>query len=465
MLNIKILSLILFCSLSSCSLIDTRGISINTCPGERGQVLEADDSLWVNFSEPVIKREAEGLFSINSPDGPVPGDYFWEENRLIFSPLQSLTPGTRYSISFRGIIHGNSGRSSEADLSIPFFFRSSGEGPRCVEFTPDRGSCISMTVPLELYFSCSMDTVSFYKGFSISPSRGFYIEWTDNNCKAVIAPRKGWVPRETYTWDISRLCRNSPGIPLESPVSGIFRVQGDNDSPSVLSILPAVPSGDAFLAVSDSLDDICCSDALLISFSEAVDTDSLEKAFSLTPSTEGVILPAGLESAVFVPENKFIPDTSYTVSVSIKLKDLYGNPSASFYTECFTTPDENIKIAKIRSIGREIREYTEIDYNNLDSYNLTFFGPDLNHTFEYYFSRKVPVSSREKVLQKVVCRSIFPETLSMPRLENAGWDSGGTILHLGFTDFQKSRDDIKGNYYLLSVTGEAVNLFFRAETE
>lgn len=83
--------------------------------------------------------------------------------------------------------------------------------------------------------------------------------------------------------------------------------------------------------------------AISITFSESMDSASLNSAFSMVetigsaPVSGTVVYTAATNTAVFTPSGSLSPLTSYTVTVSTTAQDAAGNPLDSQVSLSFTT--------------------------------------------------------------------------------------------------------------------------------
>ena len=99
----------------------------------------------------------------------------------------------------------------------------------------------------------------------------------------------------------------------------------DLSSPTITGVLPQ--NGASGVPVDTSIS---------ITFSEAMDRSSVERAFFISPKVKGSFTWAD-NTLVFTPEKKLKPGTTYRVAVSGSARELTGNALAQPYTWSFTT--------------------------------------------------------------------------------------------------------------------------------
>lgn len=84
----------------------------------------------IGFSEAVDRAKAQAAFSINPS---VSGTFSWEENTLIFTPTQALTPGTTYTVRIGTDAADAAGNPLEAQFTAIFSTKSASFLPSFLE--------------------------------------------------------------------------------------------------------------------------------------------------------------------------------------------------------------------------------------------------------------------------------------------------------------------------------------------
>jgi hypothetical protein len=120
--------------------------------------------------------------------------------------------------------------------------------------------------------------------------------------------------------------------------------QGDNTPPSVVSTFPA-----------NSATGVPTNTQIRVTFSEAMDTASVEAAFSITPAVAGAFEWVGDNAVMYwKPDTLLGVQTSYTFSVDTTATDVAGNrlqPAGPFQ---FFTGDTSAPGAMVYMLGRSV---------------------------------------------------------------------------------------------------------------
>jgi len=98
----SIIILLICLSGTSCALIDLSEIKMTSFPENPEDILKAEEHVYLQFSEQVVRLSAESLFKLAGPQGICEGSFIWEENKMIFIPDVKMQPGFRYSLDFKG---------------------------------------------------------------------------------------------------------------------------------------------------------------------------------------------------------------------------------------------------------------------------------------------------------------------------------------------------------------------------
>ena len=124
---------------------------------------------------------------------------------------------------------------------------------------------------------------------------------------------------------------SQPSTPLPSP--GRPKATGpENIVPPTDLRLPAITG----VLPRNGASGVLVNTTIAVTFSEAMDRSSVERAFSISPKVKGSFTWAD-NTLVFTPDDGLRPGTSYRVTVSGSARDLTGNALAQPYTWSFTT--------------------------------------------------------------------------------------------------------------------------------
>jgi len=208
----------------SCELINLEQIEYSTYPGSKDAVVGESDlqeAIWIEFSITPNKTSAEDLFSVTSHGLTQDGDFSWQGNRLIFTPVPEWKLARHYVFSFDGELMVEDGRSFDIRCTVPFYGGGISILPQLMFFTPEDGATVAVDTALVLTFSEPMDQQSFEEEFSISPNTDFDINW-DAADTVRITPQDQWNNLTQYNWYITDELTDVNGVAVVESYSGSF---------------------------------------------------------------------------------------------------------------------------------------------------------------------------------------------------------------------------------------------------
>jgi hypothetical protein len=440
---------------------DTSGI--RTSPSEQGQVLSAEDTIFIDFDFEVDRYSVEKIFSISSPQGQVEGINDWTGNKLTFVPDRELIYGGRYLYRCQGTIKDKKDRPYDLDYEIVFYYGSDSEQPPAVlSISPSGGEKVLSDSPVVIGFTKTMDQGSFWHGFSLSPAGDYQTSWNPEGTVATLTPDEGWANLQDYTIRLGMEISDHHGIPLIEAVEEHFVVEDDADSPSVVEAFPAENSWDSLFAPRGySLQEIAYLDAIRVVFSEPMDEKKTGSAFSLTPPvTGGKVWIANTSDPsrndlVFVPESGYDMETEYTLVVQKTAADASGNPLTCDWEVRFSTAAKipKLEIASIEAM-RSTTLTIEPPYTTAVAQTLEGDGSPDSEPYDYYFrfTFSAAFSSDEEklVAQSGVNITIPFGSQGSPYVIGYDWPSE-YVLSVQFDGFTSVPGQER--YYLLEIQG------------
>lgn len=434
--------------LCSCALISFERLTVTIWPSERETILAAGASPWVEFPDSPDRASVQRLFTLSSADGQAPGDFRWEDRRMYFDPAPALRPGLRYVLAYRGRVTLENGQAFDADEEVPFYITHRGPGPLLVSSNPVDGGTAAVNRPLVLTFSRPVDPNSFMREFDLQPSAETTVTWDGSGCVATVTPKAEWTNLATYSWKAGKNLAAPDGTPLGVDYAGRFRVQEDSTAPSVIALAPAVRS--TLSPTGKDLDHTGADDALLVTFSEDVQVDSLSSAFTSTPTIKGTLLRVSAGVYALIPESRLTMGQQYTLCIASTVQDLSGNKMGAPYERSFT-PD--IPIQAVQSITA-VYSSTEDEWTAFNTLDAKPVFIDVTGALSLVIRFAWPFSkeSGAQYVAAIVLDGYFPSALSDPSLLSAMWT--GEVLSLRFAGLQKSTADV-GRYYKLILPGGA----------
>jgi hypothetical protein len=368
---------------------------------------------------------------------------------MYFDAAPPLRPGVRYVLEFRGRVVLENGESFDANAEVTFYIDHAGGAPVLASVSPSDGGVIGTATPLVLSFSAPIDPNSFAREFDLQPSAETVISWDAPGQQVTVTPRDAWASLTTYTWKITRDLAAPDGTPTDVEHTGRFRIQLDSTSPTVVSVVPALRS--TLAPTGNPLSDTGTDDALLISFSEDVNEESLASAFTLSPPTKGTLLRVSPGVFAFTPDARFVMDQTYTLHVGPSVADLSGNKLGIAFETTFIPAIPVQVVQSIEAVYASSSDTWNV-FNTLDAKPITVDVAG-KLTLNITFAEPFAVDSQVHMLSGILFEGYFPSSLSDPSLESVSW-SGGRVVTLTYAGMTKSTL-VTGNYYKLTLPGGA----------
>jgi hypothetical protein len=340
----------------SCGFMDLRPVSVSTSPGGMNEVLPGEYSpVVVKFDTEMVKTDAQGAVMVNSGDGAVEGDFFWEGNDLSFIPLSGWKPGTRYTLSLSGTVYARDGRELRLDRHIPFYALSRSAAPVVEFFFPPDGGSVEVkageTYVAELRFSLPMDRISTETAFTMEGLGERSFEWEDDDRRLRISGDKTLAPWTTYRWSLGARAQSRDGIPLARAFSAQFCTDADRLFPQVLRVLPALRSGSLWLPAGEDLDEgLGPEQGIIIEFNKPMG-ENLFGLIRFDPSLSGRTEKVSESAAVFIPGRDPEPETVYTLIIPGDVQDLHGLRMGADYNRVFKADIPYLRILSFTADG------------------------------------------------------------------------------------------------------------------
>jgi hypothetical protein len=216
--------------------------------------------------------------------------------------------------------------------------------PEIVSVYPGRFmSGVSPDVEIIVEFSDAMDTVKTNQAFALSTETGTiqgYFRWDGAGTTMTFTPKEPLSDSNMYTISITTDAEDSDGNDLKENYESVFYVNSDLTPPTIVSHTP--DSGATGVHPSPEIDPILYASSFIrITFSEAMDIDSIFDGFSISPSVQGLFSwNVNHTEVTFDPVYDLDYGTTYIVSLGTSLRDLNGNNLEEQYNYSFTVGDD-----------------------------------------------------------------------------------------------------------------------------
>lgn len=322
-----------FTALLSCDMnFDTLKI-LSFSPGNKETGVLPERVVEVSFSAPVNRTDVEDGFSLKNREGSVEGNFTWlSPGAFRYTPVSPMTKNGRYVMELPRRIRDDDGNIMDSDFISEFYVGNDFTPPVVLSSDPPRSDGavqgVAVNHAIIINFSKSMNRGSVEREFTLSPDVPGYFAWTENTpgvpdsrltCNLTAAMEYG----RLYTLTVSKSAEDSAGNSLGSDYRVNFITGDDRTPPEVVSIYeyrePANP-----WSVTD-INHVSRRDIPCLTFSEAMERQSVEKAFSVTPSVQGVFEWSSDTTVIFRPSKILAPETRYQITVETSAKDLGGH--------------------------------------------------------------------------------------------------------------------------------------------
>jgi len=443
---------------AACSLIDldSNG-NYATSPGREYEVLGQGSPVAVVFTFDPEPCSVESCISIDDQEGKMKTVPVWEDSRnLKLVPLEDPIPGWEYRLEFNGSYTTAGGREVESKLSLPFYWEKSEFTPlKVISSSPRDGIITAEDGIIRITFSSEVDEGSLSRGLSISPDPDTDRTLLGNTL--TLAPSIKWENLTDYRIRLSAdHLTDREGNRLYPDWEWVFHVETGSSVPSVLNV--AGSSGDRtldFPPLSEDLQNLACDQALRIRFSEPMDRDSAERAFSLTPSLPGDLywsedpFQPGWEDLVFLPRDGFEMSREYRLMISSAALARTGIGMRSDFVMDFSARIGELSLSSLECLS--YGGFTLNSFGTDRAFDLPA-GPVSPFSLIFRFTFSKPFTGdREK--QTVQDGLKFSEVFSTGGSPSAGlfsWadDHTMSVLYTGF-----NADSNSEYYYLLELPG------------
>lgn len=249
------------------------------------------------------------------------------ENILTFAILDSVTGEQlpyRIGMTYKIIIDSSVVDINGNHLKSPYEFSYTPEPYfRVTALSPTNGSTnISQDFTPRVAFNSPLDA-SLISKLHISPAMSG--KWTltpDDSLIVSFGHLNSFSYNSTYTFSVDGDARDATGNLIHSQVTSTFTTEA-------FGIQETYPSNGATITnLNNSIE---------FDFTGLVDTASLRSAFSITPNTLGV-LTISSDYLTYYPISTWMPDTTYTITVSTVLQSIDSIHLSTPFIYKFSTP-------------------------------------------------------------------------------------------------------------------------------
>ena len=437
----------------SCTFIDFSPLEVSCSLPENGGYFDGAE-LEVIFSLEVKQESVQEIIVLKRNGSSVAAESRKMGSSIFIKPTEPWQKGASYSLEIQGEVALVAGGSHQVS-----FYRCFTYGPMVQAF-----SLVDFSEPCEnepvlsFQFNAPVDSPSFSKNFSLTPSISYSYKLEDEGRRIRIIPEDEWKYNQRYSWSFQEL-ESQEGFLLDKKYQGDFVWQIDTELPVLERICPVllVAENEYFPKEGNEIS-LCDKEPLLFQFSKDMDFDSVQSGLRFEPNCTGE-LKRGKSNKEFlwVPEENWSLEEEYRVVVSAEVQDGAGVSLAQQEEAYFIVENDFLQVLSI-SVGGVVKDFqgavqASVQKNVQDAVLVSVQGEDSSIVTQINFSKDFDHEGLVQALDAISMEVFFPLTASYPVLEQVGV-SGESSLELWWSGFSPSSDEVD-NYYQLKIAGGA----------
>ena len=247
-------------------------------------------------------------------------------------PTGDLTAGTLYTLKVNSSTADAQGLNLLGRNGTSFTVSPPPPPPVVTAMLPGNGSvAVPMSTQVSVHFDQSMDQQSVLSAFSLSGVDGFTYTFSGGDSIFTVVPNAELSQGTTYTACMSTLAKAINGVNLLQDACTSFTTD----------IVPPVPPAVVSVSPADGAMGVAIDTNITVTFDQAMDTASVESAFSIAPAVAGskTWSPDGT-SLTFNPAVDLEYLQTYTVSIGTGAMSAAGVALTNAVTGGFTTIEQ-----------------------------------------------------------------------------------------------------------------------------
>jgi hypothetical protein len=426
-------------------------LKVESCyPSNHQYGVSTGESVVIGFNNDVKKSDIEKQFALSGDSGTVEGTVTWNSGKkFTYTPRYGLDVGSRYIIEIPRTVEDRHGNKMEMDFLSEFYVGDDLQKPSVVSsvpvYTPGGTADVPVDQNIVINFSEAMNHIKTESAFSISPGVSGHLTWNAESTQMIYMFSTDLALGVQYTVTVSTNAEDVSGNTLGSTYRVIFITGSDFISPTITGVnisgAPVPPYWDPDTTTID----ISKFADIAVYFSEAMNINTTESAFSITPSISGTLTwNAGRDVMTFSPESPMGTEILYTLRIATTAKDAKG----------LTLQDEYIVRFKTSANDSKYIQVGEVEGSNDDAvYALLFtttppwpvsieMGPAGED--DYYFqiafvNENGPVVMDTFSIYDNITIEGFDPSFT-PSISDITWLSGNTILRVALDGLSNELD-------------------------
>jgi len=253
--------------------------------------------------------------------------FSWNKNSLTITG-DSMTYLTSYTVVIAATAADAAGISLASAYEFNFTTDSENSPPKIVDIKPVDGSVdIAIDSSLTIMFSKSMNTASVENALTLAPAFSSSTYTWSQVSNTLTISGDDMENGTKYILTIANTATDIYGNAMENEFTSSYTTINEAIAPTVLSTVPA----------NDSTDVAVDAD-IVITFSEPMNTISVENALTLAPAFSSSTYEwSQVSSTLTISGDAMQNGTKYDITIGTDAADLVGNTIAAEFTSSFTT--------------------------------------------------------------------------------------------------------------------------------
>jgi len=360
--------------------------------------ISTEGNIMVAFSTQPSNESIKKAFSMTEDGQSVSGHFIFNDKTVIFAPINGLRPNCAYYITITTMAEDMKGNSLTRDFEYTFFTKQNIDAPYILNIDPENESNLTVSPDkISLVFSKPIDTISFEKALSITPTVTYVFEWNTEDTSVDIIPIKPLSEGTRYTLTVNTALTDKFKNTLLTSFISTF-LYGNDKNPPIISIGWETPDSVSGALISEAINkDIPSDSELIIEFDKRVIIDSIAGLIEINPSVSITVTPDLIEknSARVKLNQKPEWNKNYTLKMKKGITDIFGNKTETdFLYPIIFNAEKHRPVTFAGGALNNNSDYVLInsstDYSSL-TLDVTYFDPS-GHTeksTELYYAFRI----------------------------------------------------------------------------
>jgi hypothetical protein len=350
------------------------------------------------FSTQPSQESIKKAFSLIEDGQSVSGTFTFNDKTVQFIPVNGFRDNREYHITITTVAEDNKGNSLLKDFEYIFFTKQDIETPQILDIVPKNES--NLTEPPEkisITFSKPVDTFSFERAFSVSPTITHVLEWDTEYSSVDIIPTKPLAGGTRYTLTVSTTLTDIYRNALLTSFTSTF-LYGLDKNPPEISVGWKTSDG-----TSDSLtpgvvnQEIPSDSDFVIEFDKRIFIDTIAGFIEINPSVSITVTPDLVEknNARIKLNQKPEWGKNYTLKIKKGITDTSGNKTeAELSYPLIFNAEKHRPVTFAGGILNNNSNYefinSESDYSSI-TLDVTYFDPSghIEKSTELYYAFRI----------------------------------------------------------------------------